>query len=73
VGKQVANGDKRIIGVMVESHIHEGRQDHAPGCDLEYGKSITDGCLGWQDTVELLEMLAASVRARRNKYLNERV
>jgi 3-deoxy-7-phosphoheptulonate synthase len=65
VGKQVANGDKRIIGVMVESHIHEGRQDHAPGCDLEYGKSITDACLGWDSTVEVLEGLADSVRARR--------
>lgn len=65
IGKQLARGEQRIIGVMIESHIHEGRQDHAPGCDLEYGKSITDACIGWQDTVEVLEMLAQSVQARR--------
>jgi 3-deoxy-7-phosphoheptulonate synthase len=73
VAEQISLGDARIIGVMVESHLNEGRQEYKPGRELEYGKSITDGCLGWQDTVELLEMLAASVRARRNKYLNERV
>ena len=65
VGAQVAGGDKRIIGVMVESHLHAGRQDHAPGCDLEYGKSITDACLGWDESVTLLEGLAEAVRARR--------
>jgi 3-deoxy-7-phosphoheptulonate synthase len=47
--------------------LHEGRQDYAPGCKLEYGKSITDACLGWQDTVKLLETLAAGVRQRRAK------
>ena len=67
VGMQVANGDKRIIGVMVESHLHEGRQDHAPGCDLEYGKSITDACLGWDSSVAVLEGLAAAVVKRRQK------
>lgn len=67
IATQLADGDQRIIGVMLESHLNEGRQDHAPGCDLEYGKSITDACLGWDDTVELLEVLAASVRARRQK------
>jgi 3-deoxy-7-phosphoheptulonate synthase len=67
VAAQLSQGDARIMGVMVESHLNEGRQDHAPGCQLEYGKSITDACLGWQDTVELLEMLAASVRTRRQK------
>ncbi len=65
VGTQVAAGDQRIFGLMIESHINAGRQDHAPGCDLEYGKSITDACIGWQDTVTVLEGLAASVRARR--------
>lgn len=67
IGKQLAMGEQRIMGVMIESHINEGRQDHAPGCDLEYGKSITDACLGWQDTVEVLEMLADAVRKRRLK------
>ena len=65
VGTQVAGGDKRIIGVMVESHLNAGRQDHAPGCDLEYGKSITDACLGWDDSVQVLKGLAEAVRARR--------
>lgn len=67
ISAQVAAGDYRIIGVMVESHLNEGRQDYAPGCKLEYGKSITDACLGWNDTVDLLESLAASVRQRRAK------
>jgi 3-deoxy-7-phosphoheptulonate synthase len=71
VASQVSHGDRRIIGVMVESHLNEGRQDQTPGSPLEYGKSITDACLGWQDTVELLEMLAASVRARRQKHLDD--
>lgn len=67
VASQLSSGDQRIIGVMVESHLNEGRQDHAPGCQLEYGQSITDACLGWQDTVQLLETLADSVRQRRLK------
>lgn len=65
VGAQVAAGDHRIFGLMVESHINAGRQDHAPGCDLEYGKSITDACIGWNETIAVLDDLAASVRARR--------
>jgi 3-deoxy-7-phosphoheptulonate synthase len=65
VAGQLANGDDRIMGVMVESHLNEGKQDHTPGCTLEYGKSITDPCLGWADTVSLLDTLAAGVRARR--------
>jgi 3-deoxy-7-phosphoheptulonate synthase len=67
IAAQLSEGDQRIVGVMLESHLNEGRQDHAPGCDLEYGKSITDACLGWSDTVELLHVLAASVRTRRQK------
>lgn len=67
VASQLSSGDQRIIGVMVESHLNEGRQNHAPGCQLEYGQSITDACLGWQDTVQLLETLADSVRQRRLK------
>jgi 3-deoxy-7-phosphoheptulonate synthase len=67
VAEQVINGDDRIIGLMIESHLNEGRQDHEPGCALEYGKSITDGCLGWDDTLGILDMLADSVKARRFK------
>jgi 3-deoxy-7-phosphoheptulonate synthase len=65
IAAQLAAGDHRIMGVMVESHLNGGRQDYQPGCDLEYGKSITDACLGWDDTVALLELLAAGVRQRR--------
>jgi 3-deoxy-7-phosphoheptulonate synthase len=67
IADQLAAGDKRIVGVMVESHIEAGRQDHTPGCQLTYGLSITDACLGWPDTVALLENLAAAVRQRRLK------
>jgi 3-deoxy-7-phosphoheptulonate synthase len=65
VGKQVAGGDERIVGVMVESHLNEGRQDLVPGRALERGVSITDPCLGWSDTEALLDILAEAVRARR--------
>ncbi|HSF71290.1 MAG TPA: 3-deoxy-7-phosphoheptulonate synthase, partial [Methylotenera sp.] len=47
--------------------LNEGRQEHSPGCELEYGKSITDACLGWDETVQVLNMLAESVRERRLK------
>jgi 3-deoxy-7-phosphoheptulonate synthase len=67
VAAQLSRGESRIMGVMLESHLNEGRQEHTPGCVLEYGKSITDACLGWQDSVETLEMLATAVRARRKK------
>ena len=65
VGDQVAAGDRRIIGVMVESNLVAGRQDLVPGKDLVYGQSITDGCIGWDTTVEALEKLADAVAARR--------
>ena len=68
VAGQMATGDDRIIGVMVESHLNEGRQDHTPGCTLEYGKSITDACLGWDDTLDVLNTLAGGVLARRRKH-----
>src|SRR5690606_32461229 len=67
VAAQLTNGEDRIIGVMVESHLKEGRQDLKPGCELEYGKSITDACIGWEDTVAVLDMLAEGVRQRRIK------
>ncbi|NML24916.1 3-deoxy-7-phosphoheptulonate synthase AroG [Zoogloea dura] len=67
VGAQMANGEDRIIGVMVESHLKEGRQDLKPGVELEYGKSITDACIGWEDSLTVLDVLAEAVRARRVK------
>lgn len=65
VGHQIAGGDARIAGVMVESHLKEGRQDLVPGKALEYGQSITDACIGWEDSVKVLDTLAAAVRQRR--------
>ena len=65
VGAQIAGGDSRIVGVMIESHLKAGRQDLLPGKELVYGQSITDACLGWEDTVPLLDQLARDVRMRR--------
>ena len=65
VARQLAAGERRIAGVMIESHINPGRQDLVPGRDLDYGVSITDACLGWNDTVQLLDVLADGVRQRR--------
>jgi 3-deoxy-7-phosphoheptulonate synthase len=65
VAGQLSAGEDRIIGVMVESHLKEGRQDLKPGCPLEYGKSITDACIGWEDSVAVLNILAEAVRNRR--------
>jgi 3-deoxy-7-phosphoheptulonate synthase len=65
VASQIARGDDRIIGVMVESHLKAGRQDLLPGKELVYGQSITDACIGWEETVPLLEKFAEGVRARR--------
>ena len=65
VAEQMAAGEERIMGVMVESHLVEGRQDLVPGKPLTYGQSITDACIGWDDSLQVLEQLAAAVRARR--------
>ncbi len=65
VAAQLAAGEERLMGVMVESHLVEGRQNLVPEQALEYGKSITDACIGWEDSVAVLEILAQGVRARR--------
>ncbi|MEI2414699.1 3-deoxy-7-phosphoheptulonate synthase [Orrella sp. JC864] len=65
VAAQLAAGERRIMGVMIESHLQEGRQDLKPGVPLARGVSITDACLGWAQTEPVLEMLAQAVRARR--------
>jgi 3-deoxy-7-phosphoheptulonate synthase len=70
IAVQLENGESRIVGVMVESHLVAGRQDLAPGKPLNYGQSITDACLGWEDSVRLLERLAAGVRGRRLRAAN---
>jgi len=63
--QQVRGGDQRIIGVMTESHLVSGRQDVRPGQALTYGQSITDACLGWEDSEVLVRELAAAVAERR--------
>lgn len=60
VAGQIENGEKNIIGVMVESNLVEGRQDNPE----TYGKSITDACIGWDTTEKLLERLAVAVKTR---------
>ncbi len=65
VAGQVAAGDRRIMGVMIESHLEEGRQDIVPGQPLRHGVSVTDACISFAQTVPVLQALAAAVRARR--------
>jgi len=65
VAEQIAGGDQRIMGVMIESHLKSGRQDVVPGQPLVYGQSITDGCIDWADTEILLKDLALAVQKRR--------
>ena len=67
VCQQVEAGDDRIFGVMVESHLVAGRQDMVEGKELTYGQSITDGCIGWEESEAVLERLAQAVRIRRQK------
>ena len=65
IGEQIAAGNGAIVGVMLESFLVEGRQDLDDAGSLVYGQSITDACIDWEDTVSLLERLAAAVRTRR--------
>ncbi len=65
VARQIAGGEERILGVMLESHLLAGRQDLKPGVALVPGVSITDGCIGWEETEDLLRELACASRARR--------
>jgi 3-deoxy-7-phosphoheptulonate synthase len=69
IAGQIASGSRRVFGVMVESHLKAGAQKFNPGTDdvsaLEYGKSITDACIDWDHSVELLQSLADAVQARR--------
>jgi 3-deoxy-7-phosphoheptulonate synthase len=65
VAAQIAAGHAEIVGVMLESFLVAGRQDLDAARPLVYGQSITDGCIGWETTVEVLDGLADAVRARR--------
>ena len=67
VAAQIAAGDARIFGIMVESHLKAGRQDLIPGKELVYGQSITDACIGWEDSRGMIDALADAVRQRRVK------
>jgi 3-deoxy-7-phosphoheptulonate synthase len=64
---QISAGSTHIFGVMLESFLVDGRQDHEPGKALVFGQSITDACMGWERTEPLFEVLAQAVRARRAK------
>jgi 3-deoxy-7-phosphoheptulonate synthase len=65
VAGQIASGSRAIFGIMLESFLVDGRQDHEPGKELVFGQSITDACLGWERTEPLFAELAQAVRARR--------
>ena len=67
VAEQITNGDSRIIGVMIESHLVEGRQDVKSDNELTYGQSITDACIGWENTVKLIDLFA---KASKNRKIN---
>jgi len=66
VAKQISGGDTRIVGTMIESHLVAGRQDVTPNKELVYGQSITDACLGWENSTKLIETLAAASKNRQN-------
>jgi len=67
VGHQIAGGDARIVGVMIESHLVAGRQEIGPRDKMVYGQSVTDACIGWNETAELLRALASSVAQRQSR------
>jgi 3-deoxy-7-phosphoheptulonate synthase len=69
VGSQIAQGETRVMGLMIESHLVAGRQDLIAGQPLVYGQSVTDGCIDWESSVKVLEALAESVRERRRTLL----
>jgi len=72
VASQVRYGSSDVLGVMIESHLEEGRQDWSPNGDLAYGVSITDACIGFEETDGLLRELAASVRSLRSRSADRR-
>jgi 3-deoxy-7-phosphoheptulonate synthase len=65
IAAQITAGERRITGVMIESHLQEGRQDLVDGQPLAHGVSITDACISWAQTQPVLHQLAQAVRARR--------
>lgn len=67
LAQRIAGGEEALAGVMLESHLHEGRQDRKPGVPLQRGVSITDACMSFEQTTPVLQELAAAVVARRNR------
>ncbi|SES87242.1 3-deoxy-7-phosphoheptulonate synthase AroG [Thorsellia anophelis] len=67
VSGQIASGERAITGIMIESHLVEGRQECEAGKELVYGQSVTDACIGWEDTEKVLQQLADAVIIRRKK------
>lgn len=67
IAAQVTNGEEGIVGVLIESFLEDGNQKFGPKDSLVYGKSITDGCMGWEMTVPVLQELALAAKARRTK------
>jgi len=67
IAQQITAGDMRIIGIMLESHLVEGRQNVSSGSELVYGQSITDACISWENTVPVLQQLSSAVQQRRQK------
>ena len=65
VAARIAGGERRVVALMLESHLEAGRQDLVPGMALQRGVSITDACIGWDETARVLERLARAVAARR--------
>ena len=76
IAAQIAGGSRQIFGLMLESHLVAGAQKFSAGqddvCQLAYGQSITDACIGWQDTVAVIEQLSQAVQARRAQTAQER-
>lgn len=71
VAAQIESGNQAIVGAMIESHLQAGRQNVVKGEQLEYGKSITDACISWEDSVPLLRNLAKSVQQRRRSFQSD--
>ena len=65
IAEQIAEGDENLMGVMIESHLVAGRQNVEEGKDLVYGQSVTDACINWDDSVDVLKDLAKAVKQRR--------
>tara|TARA_A100001388_G_scaffold218978_1_gene169612 strand:- start:1624 stop:2655 length:1032 start_codon:yes stop_codon:yes gene_type:complete len=69
ISDQIASGEDRIFGVMIESHLEEGNQKIGPLDQIKYGQSVTDACVGWKDTEIMINQLSKAVETRRKKLI----